>query len=83
MAGRRACACMNCVGREVGRGYEASDQAWELNRVFQKYNLAACIKACLEIQGFAVEILIPPIAPLDAKAGGIGERTETNGNVVR
>lgn len=41
---------------------------WELNRVFQKYNLAACIKACLEIQGFAVGNPIPPIAPLDAKA---------------
>lgn len=41
---------------------------WELNRVFQKYNLAACIKACLEIQGFAVGDPIPPIAALDERA---------------
>lgn len=41
---------------------------WELNRVFQKYNLAACIKACLEIQGFAVGDPIPPIAALDEQA---------------
>ena len=46
-------------------------ELWELNRVFQKYNLAACIKACLEIQGFPVGDPIPPIAAL-----GQGPREE-------
>lgn len=41
---------------------------WELNRVFQKYNLAACIKACLVIQGFAVGDPIPPIGAIGDEA---------------
>lgn len=36
------------------------EQLWELNEAFQKYNLAACIKAGLELQGFDVG---PPLAP--------------------
>ena len=37
---------------------------WDINRVFQKYALAPCIKACLELQGFAVGEPIPPLEPL-------------------
>ena len=33
---------------------------WNMNRIFQKYALAPCIKACLELQGFAVGAPIPP-----------------------
>ncbi len=33
---------------------------WSLNQAFAKYNLAACIKGGLELQGYAVG---PPIAP--------------------
>lgn len=36
----------------------------EINKLFQKYNLAACIKAGLEIQGFPVGDPIPPQKPL-------------------
>ncbi len=48
---------------EEAMAYQAG--LWELNRVFAKYNLAACIKAGLELQGFAVGAPLPPQAPLD------------------
>ncbi len=37
---------------------------WSLNQVFAKYNLAACIKGGLELQGYAVGAPLPPQAPL-------------------
>ncbi len=41
---------------------------WRINEVFQKYGLAPCIKAALEIQGFPVGNPIPPLKPLDETA---------------
>lgn len=41
---------------------------WRVNNVFAKYNLAACIKAGLELQGFDVGPPVPPQAPLAAPA---------------
>ena len=37
---------------------------WRLNRAFGKYNLAACIKGGLELQGYEVGSPLPPQAPL-------------------
>jgi len=37
---------------------------WALNQAFAKYNLAACIKGALELQGYAVGAPLPPQAPL-------------------
>jgi dihydrodipicolinate synthase/N-acetylneuraminate lyase len=37
---------------------------WALNQAFAKYNLAACIKGALEMQGYAVGAPIAPQAPL-------------------
>jgi 4-hydroxy-tetrahydrodipicolinate synthase len=37
---------------------------WAVNQAFAKYALAPCIKAALEMQGFAVGAPIPPQAPL-------------------
>ncbi len=44
---------------------------WKLNRVFTRYNLAACIKGGLELQGYAVGPPLPPQAPLPPE--GIAE----------
>ncbi len=41
---------------------------WALNQVFAKYNLAACIKAALELQGYAVGAPLPPQTPLTPDA---------------
>ncbi|MEH3144940.1 MAG: dihydrodipicolinate synthase family protein [Methylobacterium frigidaeris] len=43
-------------------------ELWPVNQAFARYGLAACVKAGLELQGFAVGAPIPPQAPLDAAA---------------
>ena len=43
---------------------------WRMNRVFAKYNLAACIKGGLELQGYEVGAPLPPQAPL-SEAGRV------------
>jgi len=40
---------------------------WALNQAFAKYNLAACIKGALELQGYAVGRPLPPQAPLSSE----------------
>jgi len=40
---------------------------WALNQAFAKYNLAACIKGGLELQGYAVGAPLPPQSPLSAE----------------
>ena len=37
---------------------------WALNQAFAKYNLAACIKGGLQLQGYDVGAQLPPQAPL-------------------
>jgi 4-hydroxy-tetrahydrodipicolinate synthase len=39
---------------------------WRINEVFARFNLAACIKAGLQIQGYAVGDPVPPQTPLGA-----------------
>ncbi|MEX2199624.1 MAG: dihydrodipicolinate synthase family protein [Burkholderiales bacterium] len=40
---------------------------WALNQAFAQYNLAACIKGALALQGYAVGAPLPPQAPLSAE----------------
>jgi dihydrodipicolinate synthase/N-acetylneuraminate lyase len=40
---------------------------WSINQSFAKYNLAACIKGGLELQGYEVGPPLPPQAPLSAE----------------
>jgi 4-hydroxy-tetrahydrodipicolinate synthase len=44
---------------------------WTLNQAFAKYNLAACIKGGLELQGYDVGAPLLPQAPLPPE--GIAE----------
>ena len=39
---------------------------WRINEAFARFNLAACIKAGLQIQGYAVGDPVPPQAALSA-----------------
>ena len=41
---------------------------WRINRVFARYNLAACIKGGLELQGYEVGAPLPPQTPLSETA---------------
>jgi dihydrodipicolinate synthase/N-acetylneuraminate lyase len=43
---------------------EKQKPLWALNQAFAKYNLAACIKGGLELQGYGVGAPLPPQAPL-------------------
>ncbi len=56
---------------QLGRWEEAwvlQRRMWRANELFQKYSLAACIKAGLQIQGFDVGGPIPPQEPLKPEA---------------
>jgi 4-hydroxy-tetrahydrodipicolinate synthase len=43
---------------------ECQGPLWNLNLAFAKYNLAACIKGGLQLQGYPVGVPLPPQAPL-------------------
>jgi dihydrodipicolinate synthase/N-acetylneuraminate lyase len=43
---------------------ELQRQLWSINQVFAKYNLSACIKGGLELQGYAVGNPLAPQTPL-------------------
>lgn len=53
----------------AGRWDEAmalQKRLWRMNEAFARFNLAGCIKAGLEIQGYAVGHPVPPQSPLAA-----------------
>ena len=47
---------------------------WRINEAFARFNLAACIKAGLDIQGYAVGDPVPPQAPLTAEQRKVVEQ---------
>jgi len=53
-----------CRRGEWTQAMERQRPLWRLNQAFAKYNLAACIKGGLELQGYAVGAPLPPQAPL-------------------
>lgn len=61
----------------LGKWTEAMElqrQLWGLNQAFAKYNLAACIKGGLELQGYPVGAPLAPQTPLSSE--GIAELKE-------
>jgi 4-hydroxy-tetrahydrodipicolinate synthase len=58
----------------TGHWIEAMDlqrRLWRINEIFARFNLAACIKAALEIQGYAVGDPVPPQQALGDKERAI------------
>jgi 4-hydroxy-tetrahydrodipicolinate synthase len=53
-----------CRRGDWAAAMELQRRLWDLNQAFAKYNLAACIKGGLELQGYAVGAPLPPQAPL-------------------
>ncbi len=53
-----------CRRKDWARAMQLQRPLWNLNQAFAKYNLAACIKGGLELQGYEVGAPIPPQAPL-------------------
>jgi 4-hydroxy-tetrahydrodipicolinate synthase len=55
-----------CVAASWEDALALQRKLWRLNEAFARYNLAACIKAGLAIQGYDVGDPVPPQAPLTA-----------------
>lgn len=53
-----------CRRGDWAAAMEKQRPLWALNQAFAKYNLAACIKGALELQGYAVGAPLAPQAPL-------------------
>lgn len=56
-----------CRRGDWAAAMELQRPLWTLNQAFARYNLAACIKGGLELQGYAVGAPLPPQAPLPAE----------------
>jgi dihydrodipicolinate synthase/N-acetylneuraminate lyase len=54
---------LSCAGKWT-EAMALQRSLWRINRVFAKYNLAACIKGGLELQGYEVGAPLPPQTPL-------------------
>jgi 4-hydroxy-tetrahydrodipicolinate synthase len=53
-----------CREKKWDEAIDLQRQLWKVNRIFAKYNLAACIKTGLRFQGFEVGDPIPPLSRL-------------------
>jgi 4-hydroxy-tetrahydrodipicolinate synthase len=56
-----------CRAGQWLKAMELQRRLWQVNEVFARFNLAACIKAGLEGQGYPVGNPVPPQAPLGAE----------------
>jgi dihydrodipicolinate synthase/N-acetylneuraminate lyase len=56
-----------CRGGQWDQAMALQRDLWAINQVFAKYNLAACVKGGLQLQGYAVGEPVPPQAPLSAE----------------
>jgi 4-hydroxy-tetrahydrodipicolinate synthase len=55
-----------CRAEKWTEAMKLQRELWRINEAFARFNLAACIKAGLQIQGYAVGDPLPPQAPLSA-----------------
>ena len=55
-----------CRAGQWDRALALQRRLWRLNEAFARFNLAACIKAGLGVQGYEVGDPVPPQAPLSA-----------------
>jgi len=53
-----------CIRGDWAAAMELQRPLWALNQAFAKFNLAACIKGGLQLQGYDVGDPLPPQAPL-------------------
>jgi len=63
-----------CVARKWDEALALQRKLWRINEAFARFNLAACIKAGLQIQGYDVGDPVPPQAALTAEERKAVER---------
>lgn len=56
-----------CKAKKWDEAMALQRELWRINEAFARFNLAACIKAGLQIQGYDVGDPIPPQTPLSAE----------------
>ena len=56
-----------CHARRLDDAMPLQRKLWRVNEAFARFNLAACIKAGLELQGYPVGDPVPPQTPLTAE----------------
>jgi 4-hydroxy-tetrahydrodipicolinate synthase len=56
-----------CRARRFDEAMPLQRKLWRVNEAFARFNLAACIKAGLQMQGYEVGDPVPPQAPLSAE----------------
>jgi 4-hydroxy-tetrahydrodipicolinate synthase len=54
-----------CRAERWTEAIQLQRELWRINEAFARFNLAACIKAGLQIQGYAVGDPVPPQTPLN------------------
>jgi 4-hydroxy-tetrahydrodipicolinate synthase len=64
-----------CRARRWDEAMELQPKLWRINEAFARFNLAACIKAGLQAQGYAVGDPVPPQPALGAEERKIVEKT--------
>ncbi len=55
-----------CHAERWAEAMELQRRLWRINEIFARFNLAACIKAALDIKGYDVGDPVPPQRPLTA-----------------
>jgi 4-hydroxy-tetrahydrodipicolinate synthase len=53
-----------CIARRWDEALDLQRRLWRINEAFARFNLAACIKAGLQLQGYDVGDPVPPQAAL-------------------
>ena len=72
-----------CRAQQWQEAMPLQHKLWHINRVFAKYNLAACIKGALEFQGYEVGPPLPPQTPLsDAGRSEIKDILDELGSIA-
>ncbi len=56
-----------CKAKKWDEAMALQRELWRINEAFARFNLAACIKAGLQIQGYDVGDPVPPQTPLSAE----------------
>jgi len=64
-----------CVAKKWVEALALQRKLWRINEAFARFNLAACIKAGLQIQGYDVGDPVPPQAALTAEERKAVEQT--------
>jgi 4-hydroxy-tetrahydrodipicolinate synthase len=62
-----------CKQKRWDEAMQLQRRLWRINEAFARYNLAACIKAGLAMQGYDVGDPVPPQAPLTAEQRNVVE----------